>query len=92
MQRTAGEFVERGGKSWVGRDIYPYEGGCACIGAIVSNKFDISLDPPVRRVARFLLWPAMNRISPAEARAFAKAILAAADWAEGAELEVKDVG
>lgn len=87
---VAGEIKECSGKSWRRIDVYPFDETFSrtSVEGIVSREFDFHPDTRGERVMRKVSWASLGSVTPAEARAFADAIRAAADWAETAELEV----
>lgn len=91
MARTAGEIEECNGKSWRRVDVYPFDEGFSrtSVEGIVSREFDFHPDSRGERVMRTVSWASLGTVSPADARAFAQAILAAADFAEKTELEAR---
>lgn len=84
---VAGEIVERGGSYFRACVTFPYDDdGFTKVKGYVAEEFD-STSPTMKSIMRGISWPSLGSVSPAEARAFAQAILAAADWAEKTELE-----
>ena len=84
---AAGEIVEHQIHEGVTVEVWPY-GGKSCMVRGYVYK-DILRSKLV--VRRSVSWSSLGSVSPAEARAFAAAINAAAAWAETAELEVVNV-
>ena len=87
---AAGEIVERNGgwrRTW---ETFPLDDdGFTRVKGYVAEEFD-STSPTMKGIKRHVSAPSLGGKTPAEARAFAAAINAAAAWAETAELEVKD--
>ena len=85
---VAGEIVERRGKGFRAADVCPFnDDGFTRVRGIVVEEFDRG-SPTLTSIKRYVSWPSLGSKPPAEARAFADAIRAAADWAERVELEV----
>lgn len=86
---VAGEIVERSGEGWRTYGVCVFDDdGFTQVGGYVGEEFDPT-SPTYKSVKRRVSWPSLGGKTPAEARAFAAAINAAADWAETAELEVQ---
>ncbi len=87
---VAGEIVESSGRDWRGVEVYPFnDDGFTRVRAIAVEEFDRN-SPTLTSVKRHVSWPSLAGKSPAEARAFGHAILAAAAWTEKTELEKND--
>ena len=86
--RVAGEIVERNGGWFRTMHVCVFDDdGFTKTEGYVAEEFD-STSPTYKSIKRRVSWPSIGSVTPAEARAFADAIRAAADWAETAELEV----